>query len=218
MHLQSSTSHPYINPFTPIIFLIKHSKTHSFHLTLHIINFAFALNKLFTKKNMAEYGGQHEQYKKEEGQHNQLHSTATGHEIGGTGTNVYSATAGHDVGGTGVHGGNAGYNVGGTGATGGGGGHGYEEGKHGVGGILHRSGSGSSSSSEDDGQGGRRKKKGVVEKIKEKLPGGDHGGDEHKTSATTTVGGGGYGNEGEEGHEKKGIMDKIKEKLPGSHQ
>ncbi|XP_076934034.1 uncharacterized protein LOC143600150 [Bidens hawaiensis] len=152
---------------------------------------------------MAQYGG--EQYRKEEGHHNQLHSTTTGHEIGGgAGTNVHSTTAGHDTGGT----------------IGTGGGHGYEEGKHGgTGGILHRSGSGSSSSSESDGEGGRRKKKGVAEKIKERLPGGDHG-DAHKTSDTANVastGGYGHGQEGEEGHEKKGLMDKIKEKLPGSH-
>ncbi|KAM0022239.1 putative dehydrin [Helianthus debilis subsp. tardiflorus] len=170
---------------------------------------------------MAQYGGEQEQYKKEEGYaHNQLNSTTTGHEIGGAGTNIHSATTGHDIGGTGtnVHSTTEGYNVGGTGTTIGTGG--YEEGKHaGAGGILHRSGSGSSSSSEDDGEGGRRKKKGLVEKIKEKLPGGDHGSDEHKTSATATVGGGEYGyKEGEEGHEKKGLMDKIKEKLPGSHQ
>ncbi|XP_076955449.1 uncharacterized protein LOC143630274 [Bidens hawaiensis] len=151
---------------------------------------------------MAQYGG--EQYRKEEGNHNQLHSTTTGHEIGATGTNIHSTTAGHGIGGTGA-------------TIGTGGGHGYEEGKHGrTGGILHRSGSGSSSSSESDGEGGRRKKKGVAEKIKEKLPGGDHG-NEHKTSDTATVGGGGYGHVGEEGHEKKGLMDKIKEKLPGSH-
>ncbi|XP_035838546.1 uncharacterized protein LOC110907133 [Helianthus annuus] len=81
---------------------------------------------------MAQYGGEQEQYKKEEGYaHNQLHSTTTGHEIGGAGTNIHSATTSHDIGGTGtnVHSTTEGYNVGGTGTnirTGG-----YEEGKHG---------------------------------------------------------------------------------------
>ncbi|MFS7954881.1 hypothetical protein Hanom_Chr07g00635871 [Helianthus anomalus] len=86
---------------------------------------------------MAQYGG--EQYRKEEGHHTGEHGhnyNTTGYDqVGGMGANVHSTATGQNVGGTGTD-------------MGMGGGHGYEEGKHGGagGGILHRTGSGSSSS------------------------------------------------------------------------
>ncbi|KAJ3670738.1 hypothetical protein LUZ60_008164 [Juncus effusus] len=115
---------------------------------------------------------------------------------------------------------------------------------HGVGGVLHRSGSSSSSSSsEDDGMGGRRKKKSIKDKIKEKLPGthktetssttpitatGEHGYGTTGVHGQGTTGEHGYGTTGVHGGttgyggatatgepEKKGLMEKIKEKLPG---
>lgn len=86
---------------------------------------------------------------------------------------------------------------------------GDEKERHGVSGMLHRSGSSSSSSSDDDGFGGRRKKKGIKDKIKEKLP-GQHNTDQAHAASTTAPGYAGA-------HENKGMMDKIKEKLPGHH-